>query len=218
MTSSIGSISYPVLQPDLQVTIPFKKVRTQITEEGVLKDVLEAWADFGGAVPQVSTVTITAGSAGNDYIVGVSDGTDDALVSYVQQSGDTASTIAARLLEEINGVPSVSDLIFGTAVGGVITLTAVTPGVALTLDVSASTTPGNLVVATPTPASGTAKMRKIGEIKTYFVLPPGGRNLAGVSQVVFYNAANPPVIARTAPESRVSHPTSMEAISASVNG
>lgn len=218
MTSSISSISYLASQPDLTVTIPFKKVRTQITEGGVVKDVLEAWADFGDAVSQVNTITITAGSAGDDYIIGVSDGTDDALVSYVQQSGDTASTIAARLLEEINGVPSVSNLIFGTVVAGVITLTAIMPGVALTLDVSASTTPGNLVVATPTSASGTAKMRKIGEIKTYFTLPADGRNLAGVSQVVFYDGGNPPSVARTGSESRANHPTSMEAISASVNG
>jgi hypothetical protein len=61
-------------------------------------------------------------------------------------------------------------------------------------------------------------MRKIGEIKTYFILPVGGRNIAVVSQVVFYDGANPPVIVRTGAEASANHPTSMEAISASVNG
>jgi hypothetical protein len=218
MTSSIGSISYPASQPDLTVTIPFKKVRKQITEGGVVKDVLEAWADFGGAVSQVNTITITAGSTGNDYLIGISDGTNDAIVSYVQQSGDTATVIAARLLEEINGVPSASALVSGTASANVLTLTSDLPGVTITYDVSGSTTPGNIVVAQTTAASGTAKMRKIGEIKTYFILPVGGRNIAVVSQVVFYDGANPPAIARTGAESSANHPTSMEAISASVNG
>ena len=94
MTSSIGSISYPASQPDLTVTIPFKRVRTQITEGGVVKDVLEAWADFGGAVSQVNTVTITAGSTGDDYLIGITAGGNSAIVSHTQRSGDTATTIA----------------------------------------------------------------------------------------------------------------------------
>ncbi|MFM6214196.1 hypothetical protein, partial [Planktothrix sp.] len=161
MTSSISSISYPASQPDLTVTIPFKRVRTQITEGGVVKDVLEAWADFGGAVSQVNTMTITAGSTGDDYLIGVTAGDDSAIISYTQRSGDTATTIAARLLEEINGVPSASALVSGTAAANVLTLTSDLPGVTITYDVGGSTTPSNIVVAQTTAASGTAKMRKV---------------------------------------------------------
>ncbi|HET8689085.1 MAG TPA: hypothetical protein VFM18_20940, partial [Methanosarcina sp.] len=196
MTSSIGSISFPVAQPDSVVSRPFKQVKKQITEGGKTKDVVEAWVDFGGAVSQVNTITITAGSAGNDYIIEIDDGTNSAIVSYVQQAGDTAASIAARLLEEINGVPSVSDLVSATVLSNVLTLTADLPGTALTYDVSASTTPGNIVVAQTTAASGTAKMRKISEIKSYFEIPSGGRNLVIVSQTVFYDGANPPVVVR----------------------
>ena len=217
MTSSIGSISYPASQPDLTVTIPFKRVRTQITEGGVVKDVLEAWADFGGAVSQVNTMTITAGSTGDDYLIGITAGGNSAIVSHTQRSGDTATTIATRLLEEINGVPSASALVSGTAATNVLTLTSDLPGATITYDVSGSTTPSNIVVAQTTAASGTAKMRKIGEIKTYFILPSGGRNIAGVSQAVFYDGGNPPTISRTGTETLANHPASMEAISASVN-
>ena len=217
MTSSIGSISFPVTQPDVSVSRPFKLVKKVITEGGKSKDVVEAWVDFGGAVSQISTITITAGSTGNDYILEISDGTNEGIVSYVQQTGDTATTIAARLLEEINGVPSVSNLVSGTAEANVLTLISDLPGVAITLDVSASTTPSNLVVAQTTAASGTAKMRKIAEIKIYYEVPSGSRNLIAVSQTTFYDGANPPVVARNNPESRSNHPQSMEAIAAAVN-
>lgn len=217
MTSSIGSISFPVAQPDSVVSCPFKQVKKQITEGGKTKDVVEAWVDFGGAVSQVNTITITAGSAGNDYIIEIDDGTNSAIVSYVQQAGDTAASIAARLLEEVNGVPSVSDLVSGTVASNVLTLTADLPGTALTYDVSASTTPGNIVVAQTTAASGTAKMRKISEIKSYFEIPSGGRNLVIVSQTVFYDGANPPVVVRENTATRSNHPLSMEAIAAVVN-
>lgn len=217
MTSSISSISYPASQPDLTVTIPFKRVRTQITEGGVVKDVLEAWADFGGAVSQVNTMTITAGSTGDDYLIGVTAGDDSAIISYTQRSGDTATTIAARLLEEINGVPSASALVSGTAAANVLTLTSDLPGVTITYDVGGSTTPSNIVVAQTTAASGTAKMRKVAEIKTYYEIPSGGRNLVAVNQSVFYDGANPAGVVRNNPEARSNHPQSMEALAALAN-
>lgn len=217
MTSSIGSISFPVAQPDTVVSRPFKQVKKQVTEEGKSKEVLEAWVDFGGAVSQVNTITITAGSAGNDYILEVSAGTNDAIVSYVQQAGDTANIIAARLLEEINGVASVSSLISATVLNNVLTTTSDLPGTTISYDVGASTTPGNIVVAQTTAASGTAKMRKIGEIKTYFEIPSGGRNLVLVSQSVFYDGANPPAVVRNSPETRGNHPESMETLATIIN-
>lgn len=217
MTSSIGSISFPIAQPDTVVSRPFKQVKKQITEGGKVKDVIEAWVDFGGAVSQVNTVTLTAGSVGDDYILEVSDGTNSAIVSYVQQTGDTATTIGARLLEEINGVPSVSDLISGAVLTNVLTLTADLPGVTITYDVSASTTPANLVVAQTTAASGTAKMRKVAEVKNHYEIPSGGRNLVIVSQSVFYDGMTPATVVRENAATRNNHPQSMEALAAAVN-
>lgn len=217
MTSSISTITFPVAQPDVQVSKPLKQILKTITEGGKTKQVLEAWVDFGGATPQVSTLTITAGSNGNDYIIEISNGTKTALVSYVQQAGDTASKIAERLTDEINGVPTVSELVSATVNNNVITLTSDEPGVTLNYDVSASTTPGNLVVAQTTPASGTAKMRKVGEIKINFEVPVGGRNISAVSQAVFYDGSEPAVIARSGTENRANHPQSLEALAKTVN-
>lgn len=217
MTSSIGSISFPVAQPDQVVSRAFKQVAKEVTEDGKTKQVLEAWVDFGGGTSQVSTLTITAGATGDDYIIEITAGAKNAIASYVQQAGDTANIIASRLLAELNGVPSISELVSGTVTNNVITLTADEPGINVTYDVSASTTAANLVVAETTSEAGTAKMRKIAEIKTFLEVPTGGRNLSIVSQTTFFDGANPPNEVRKNPETRVNHPQSMEAIAKLVN-
>lgn len=212
MTSSVGSISFPKQQPDLTVTRASKIVRRQITEDSKSKDVIEFWVDFGGAVAQVNTLTITAGTTGDDYIVDISNGTVSAIATYTMQTGDTATIIASRIAEEINGLASTSALVSATVAGAVITITADNPGVAITYDVSESTTPANLVVAQTTASSGVAKMGKVSEVKIYFEIPSGGRNQQIVTQTIFYTGANPAVEVRRNTEQRANHPQSMETL------
>lgn len=113
-------------------------------------------------VAQESTITIAAGSTDDLYTVSIADGTTTDIYTYRQEAADTATIIATSLTQLLDLHPGVRV----TSATNVITLVGVHGGVAITIDVSDATTPGNLVVATPTTASGTPLFVKIATVTT----------------------------------------------------
>lgn len=108
-----------------------------------------------GSVLEQQTVTITAGVDGDNYIL-----THPSLttpITYVQQTGDTADDIAAALGSYLNGSGEVE----ADVATNVITVTFGDSADVALIDVSGSTTPGNLVVAETQAGTGTAAKRKI---------------------------------------------------------
>lgn len=154
--SNVGTFSFTTPAPAIVVNSTIETRSTPITNGQSIEFFVDV---IGGGVSQVSTLTITAGSTGNTYAASLSTGlsTDPDVYSYNQEAGDTGITIAARLAKEIN----LDSRIQAKSTGNVITMTGVLPGQAITLDVSLSTTPGNIILATTTPASGTALVRKL---------------------------------------------------------
>jgi hypothetical protein len=141
-------------------------------------------------VRQVSTITITSGTTGNEYAVAVQVvGQPTLIYRHKQPAGATAVALAAFLATLIDTNPHV----VATATGAVITVKSAVAGVAFTLDNSDSTTVGNVVVATTTAAAGTAKHRKLFETALIF-----GVNATGFITVTsdgkFYDGAMTPVL------------------------
>jgi phage tail sheath gpL-like len=97
---------------------------------------------------QVSTVTCTAGTAADKYIV-VINGT---AYEYDMGSGDTATIIATALAALIDA----DDAVTAVNTAGVIVVRARFGGVAFTIANTGSTQPANVVIATPTANSRAA--------------------------------------------------------------
>ena len=145
------------------------------------------------AVPQVSTITITAGSAGNEYAVTVGvTGSPSFTYRHKQVAGDTAASIAQFLATILDTNPN----IVASVSGAVITVTGAVAGVAFTLDNSQSTTVGNVVTATTTAAAGTPKHRKIFDASLIFSVNANGF-VTIESDGKFYDAALMPTVLQT---------------------
>ncbi len=139
-------------------------------------------------VPQVSTVTITSGSTGDEYAVKVTVGSSALTYRHKQVASETAASIATFLATLINTNPNVQ----ATNVGGVITIKSLIPGQAFTLSNTDSTTVGNVVIATTTANSGTALHRKIAEAEIDFSANESGFPKISTSGK-WYDAALSPV-------------------------
>lgn len=140
-------------------------------------------------VAQVSTVTLSLGSAGDEYAIAIAVGADSWVYRHKQTASDTTVSMAAFLAAIINTNTNVK----ASASSGVITITSLIPGQAFTPTVTESTTAGNLVVATPTANAGTALHRKIGQMIATFSV-----NNLGFPQIStsgsWYNGASVPVL------------------------
>ena len=163
---SVGTISYDrpanstvvatTLETDYQVSFPSANT-VRITQNLTLDP---------AAVAQVSTVTLSAGSTGDDIAVHLTVGATTWVYRHKKAAGDTVTTMAAFLAMLINTNPNVS----ATSSTGVITITSAIPGQAFTLANTDSTTAGSVVIATPTANSGTALHRKIVELDVAFTV------------------------------------------------
>lgn len=163
---SVGTISYDrpanstvvatTLETDYQVSFPSANT-VRITQNLTLDP---------AAVAQVSTVTLSAGSTGDDIAVHLTVGATTWVYRHKKAAGDTVTTMAAFLAMLINTNPNVS----ATSSAGVITITSAIPGQAFTLANTDSTTAGSVVIATPTANSGTALHRKIVELDVAFTV------------------------------------------------
>lgn len=157
MTENFGSITYN--RPYASVTQSTAlEYETRVTKTADGKVKLELYVTLNPAnVAQVSTVTLTAGSTGDDYIVVVTSGGVAKTYTRKMQASETATVLAADLATLIDTHPAVT----ATSAGGVITITANVPGTAFTAANTGSTTTGNVVVATTTANSGTALHRLV---------------------------------------------------------
>ena len=163
---SVGTLAYDrpanstvvatTLETDYQVSFPSANT-VKITQYLTLDP---------AAVPQVSTVTLSAGVTGDDIAVHLTVGATTWVYRHKKAAGDTVTTMAAFLAMLINTNPNVS----ATSSAGVITITSAIPGQAFTLANTDSTTAGNVVIATPTANSGTALHRKIVELDVAFTV------------------------------------------------
>lgn len=148
-------------------------------------------------VAQESTITIAAGITDDLYTVSIADGTTTDIYTYRQEAADTADIIAASLTQLLDLHPGVRV----TAATNVITVAGVHGGVVITIDVSSSSTPGNLVTATPTAASGTPLFVKIATVTTTKVLTEASAGVNGFPRVLmsvdFYDgdAVSPIILA-----------------------
>lgn len=148
-------------------------------------------------VKQVDTLTISAGVLDDLYTVSISDGTTTDIYTYRQEAADTPTIIAASLAQLLDLHPGVRV----TSAAGVITVTGVHGGVTITIDVSASTTPGNIVLANVTPASGTPLFVKVATITTQKALTDADINTGfpRITMVTEYYDGDPvtPVVLST---------------------
>ncbi|MEH2033205.1 MAG: hypothetical protein V7K67_26850 [Nostoc sp.] len=138
-------------------------------------------------VAQVSTVTVTAGTTGDEYAIAVTVGSSTLTYRHKQVASQTATAIATFLATLINTNPNVQ----ATSVGAVITITSVIPGQAFTLANTDSTTPGNVVIATTTANAGTALHRKIGQANVVFGAIATGFPVINVSGNWYDGSASP---------------------------
>lgn len=151
------------------------------------------------AIANVLTITISQGSDGDIYSVVVDDGVGaDEGYAFLQIGTPGAAAIAAGLAKALDASPYV----VATASAAVITVTGVIPGRDITLDVTNSTTAGNLVVAQVTAQSGTAVYRKMAELTVDFdIFSQSGSPQNGVqkclAQIKWYNGEDPAVLERT---------------------
>jgi hypothetical protein len=163
---SVGTLSYDrpanstvtatTLETDYQISFPSANT-VRITQNLTLDP---------AAVPQVSTVTLSAGSTGDDIAIHLTVSSTTWVYRHVKAAGDTVTTVAAFLATLINTNPNVA----ATSALGVITITSAIPGQAFTLANTDSTTAGNVVIATTTANSGTALHRKVAEIDVAFTV------------------------------------------------
>lgn len=212
--ATVGSITFPESQPDNNITAATKITTSKVTESDKEKNVVTYWADFGGATAQVDTATVTAGTVGDVYQIAITSGGSTEFVEYVQNTGDTADDIAEALAVEFSGTDV--SLAAAVASANVITLTGANPGDSITYDVTSSTTPANLAIASTTAASGTGNVVKVAEHKYFFAVAEGSRVLSVFSQNVYYNADG--TVARSSVETRDNHSVAMETIKANATG
>lgn len=160
MTQTTASLQFerPVANPTVSTELEteYRVVASNLTNEIKVQQYITLDPDN---IAQEDSITITAGSAGDDYTVEVDDGTEVDTFTYIQGASDDANIIASKLAKRIDLHPGVTA---GSA-NNVISLTAVVPGVAITYDVSSSSTPANLPVTNSQAAAGTAKHGMISE-------------------------------------------------------
>jgi hypothetical protein len=127
------------------------------------------------AIAQVTTITFTAGTTGDDYAVTVTANSVAYTYRHKQEASQNATAIAAFMAAIMDTHPGVSV----TATGAVVTVTSSVPGQAVTFDKTQSTTASNVVIATTTANAGTPLQRKIGEASVTFAITDVNSNGIG---------------------------------------
>lgn len=192
----VGSIVFPVPVAPTSVTSK-TEVKIVTATSPTLGATVEFWADIqGGAVGQVNTLTVTLGTTGDVYAVSISTGlaADPEIYSVVQETGDTATILAARLAKDLNNDSRVE----AKNVAGVITVTGTTAGQAITISANPetlTTTPANLVLALVTAASGTSVYRKLASAVVVFTVNASGNPVTTVTPTFFDGSSNNVAIA-----------------------
>ena len=163
-------------------------------------------------VAQQSSITIAAGTTDDLYTVSIADGTTTDIYTYRQEAADTATIIATSLAQLLDLHPGVRV----TSATNVITVKGVHGGTVITISVAAATTPGNLVVASVTPASGTPLYAKIAKITTTKELTEATAGNNGFPRIkmetIYYDGdATTPVVVTTK-EVYTTGPSSLDAI------
>jgi hypothetical protein len=110
----------------------------------------------GGAVAQVSTVTVDSASASTLYTLDVTINGVATSLSYTSDGTPTTTEIAAGLEAELDASPVVSGLIAASSSSNVLTLTAKIANQAFSLAMSAGAS--DITIATGTAASGAASI------------------------------------------------------------
>lgn len=197
MSQITGNLSY--LRPRASSTTSTELAQSYQVDSPQANRLMVIWNSNldPNAIAQVDTLTVTAGTVGNSYSVGVTVDSDLELYEIAQETGDTATEIAVRLAALINTHPGVS----ASADTGVITVTGAVPGQAVTLDVSGSTTPGNLVIANVGAAAGTAIVGRIATFQLDFTYVSGGIPKLTVSPAFYDGMAGNPVALTSQPGS-----------------
>lgn len=194
-TQEVYTISYPRPKNEQTTTTALEtEYKVVAPASGTNNVKIEQWMTLDPDNESfVGTVTLTAGTAGDEYVISVDDGTDDLIYRHNQTATDTATTMATFLAAIIDTHPGVR----ATSAAGVITVTGAIPGVAITVDTSSSTTPANVVAATSTPASGTALHRKISDITIGWTVDTSGFPTITVDEAIFYSGAASPTSVST---------------------
>lgn len=180
-----GSLIYSRPRTSTEVSTTLETSYDILPSPGANQTSEDVWFDLDpDTVAQESTITISAGTTDDLYTVSIADGTVTDRYTYRQEVGDTATIIATSLAQLLDLHPGVKV----TSASNVINVVGVHGGVTVTITVSASTTPGNLVVATPTAAAGTPKYVKVMNIITEKELTTSGTNkgFPKVSMTVAY--------------------------------
>lgn len=102
------------------------------------------------AIREVVTLTVTGGSTGDVYSVGIQNDGNYQNFAYVQQSTDTSIQIAQKLAETIDK----SIFVEASATGNVVTLVVYEAGQAITVTNDQSTNPLNLAILQTVAPSG----------------------------------------------------------------
>jgi len=110
----------------------------------------------GGAVAQVSTVTVDSASASTLYTLDVTINGVTTSLSYTSDGTPTTTEIAAGLEAELDASPVVSGLIAASSATNVLTLTGKIANQAFSLAMSAGAS--DITIATGTAASGAASI------------------------------------------------------------
>lgn len=159
------------------------------------------------AVAQVSTVTLSAGSTGDDIAIHLTVGATTWIYRHKKTSSDTVTTMAAFLATLINTNPNV----YATSALGVITIKSAIAGQAFTLANTDSTTAGNVVIATTTANSGTALHRQVAVVDVGFSI-----NVNKFPEITlsgnWYDGAASPAVALPIASLKVAGPKSVDTL------
>ena len=134
-----------------------------------------------GSVLEQRTITITLGNPADAYTFSHPALTD--AITYLQDATDTANDVASAIAALFNG----SGLVEADVASNVITVTFADSADVALIDASASTTPGNAVVAESVAGSGTAAKRKTLSINVAFTVnnqPGTGTDLIDNGKII----------------------------------
>ena len=199
VTTSTSAVTLPNYQ---DVSYPAANT-VRVTHYSSLKDSTTATA-------QSVTVNLS-GSIATDDIAWIqivdADANTEKYAAIGKASGETLSTLAARLAAAVN----LDNDVYASATGAVITVTSVTPGRAFT---ATSGKTGTVVVGSPASVQanvGTALTRKIAEVDVVFD-DSTDAYLTATGTIKFYDGALSPVLLQTQSTASYKHPRSIDTI------
>ena len=210
---SVGSLNYdrPKLANTDNITLPIEM--RQMSGDAANEVKTEVWVSLDPAnVAQQDTIAITAGVAGDLYSVAITVGANTETYIYKMKTGDDAVAIAIGLSKLLNVDLNIQATVAAGATE--IKLKGTVPGTAYTIDVSDSTTAGNLAVTSDAVASGTALHRKIYDItlKIDLTVSDTGSFPKGKISTKSYDGATTPVLLQSFDLETPTHSKSLDAL------